>query len=307
MLLIRKFIFLIILLLALQPVLAEEFITVQEIHEHSEDEPVYQTRAKPVIKTPQIVKEQAEEMLTQPVKSTYQEIKKLPEKVTYKEIDLNTKIVKEPIIEDPKDKSQVYLKNQFGESIRACLNEKRNFYLKPYQTIYLGWLDQSDIKVAVYDVSNNFLGEMNRSIKADGEIETLTINRFVLSRLVRRKIATPVVDPLDKLLEEDAELVDLNAKNDYYVSDDLTKERKIKISNLREADIKIKIINKDDLNSPSWTIAKSLYAPRYLLLQGEPILISPESKIVLEDENNEMKIAKDLKIDDEGSYIWIVE
>src|SRR5262245_30985004 len=90
----------------------------------------------------------------------------------YYEIDINSKVVKEEASAlnynnyDSFDNSliKIYLKNQLGENVKVKLDEKRKYYLKPYEILYLGELEKKSYKVYVYDATGRLLGVIPKII-----------------------------------------------------------------------------------------------------------------------------------------------
>lgn len=298
----KKFLLISFLLLLAAPSFAKEFITVKEILKSAGSRNKtnqLKSKSKP-IKTIQ------EEITftANPLKSPGKKVNAL------REIDIQTKIVKEePVVNaKPKNKIEVVLSNQLGENIRVRFDSSRSFYLKPYETVYLGWLDLKNYSASVYDALGQFAGVIDYEIAKNevGRKINFVINRFLLTRSFDNLDEEGKKEILSKPPEINVDSANTAEQN---IDDGAAYlKRKIKIVNISDQEIRVLIVKgEQSLVDMSWTIGKEIYSPQYLLLKGEPIEVSPETEFSLETDEQLIVLAKDLKIDAEGSYIWVIE
>lgn len=196
------------------------------------------------------------------------------------------------------------IRNELGENIKVVLNENKIYYLSPYKTTSTGPVEKGVYYIYVYNFKDDFLGVLNKKLEGKAENNIIVINSFNLH--------SNVLDQEDPAPKEKSMSENLRSKKTItseYIEQELeTPLRKIKIANISSSDVHISILKTIKQNiGNGWSVNRGIYEPELLLFQGQAIEMSPEDEIILGGPKEFKVKAKDLRIDDDGSYIWIIK
>jgi hypothetical protein len=132
-----------------------------------------------------------------------------------------------------------------------------------------------------------------------------------VTQVQETKNSNKAPEPIIKTSAPEISSAILDAKSNLAQTPMDTKPKKIKIANISDSSINL-IIKKSsgEIIGESWTVANDVYVPQFLNLQSEPIIIEPDSTIIITNTKSLktlIKKASELNIDERGNYVWFIE